>query len=213
MDDTIQNHGSEGELLYADSPSENAKVVTPSCLIIQNFPSDIFVDDDIKEQFEQLFSIYGEAYFTYLPGFQRIIVKYLSPDHSRAAKEQLNGVSLDEEQVLKVYFKEEAKKFGSDFLDLPKAQRLFLISPPASPPVGWEQTEEPIPVVNYDLLGAVARLEVAGKPVELVSRTDATPGIVVIGCEDPIGNTDLKSMNSISREELQTQRPPLKEKV
>jgi len=193
---------------YEKSYRENFEA--PSCLIIQNFPPDVFIGDEIKEQFEQLFSIYGTAYFTYLPGFQRIIVKYTNVDSATVAKEQLNGVSLDEERILKVFFKEEAKKFGSDFLCLPKAQRLFLISPPASPPVGWEPIEEPIPVVNYDLVGAVARLEVAGKPVELVSKTDLTPGIVVIGCEDPDGNKNLLNMNTISREQLQTQRPPLK---
>lgn len=182
----------------------------PTCLIVRDFPNDVFVDDEIKQQFEQLFSVYGTAFFTYLPGFQRIIVKYTDKESAVTAQSQLNGVSLDDRKVLRIFFKEDAKKFGDDFLTLPKAQRLFLISPPASPPVGWEPIEEPIPVVNYDLVSAVARLEIPGKPVELVSKTDMTPGIIVIGCDDPVDtNSNLISMRNLPREQLQTQRPPI----
>ena len=92
--------------------------------------------------------------------------------------------------------------------------KLFLISPPASPPVGWTQTEEPIPVVNYDLLTAVAGLEMPDKTVELITRTDSTPAIFVMGCANPealnITEKPLKSMKALPRAEVQTQRPPIK---
>ncbi|VDQ07807.1 unnamed protein product [Trichobilharzia regenti] len=40
----------------------------------------------------------------------------------------------------------------------PKPSRLFLLSPPTSPPVGWEPKPESEPVINYELLQALASL-------------------------------------------------------
>lgn len=44
------------------------------------------------------------------------------------------------------------------YLHVPPLEKQFLISPPASPPVGWEQPKEDKPVVDYDLLSAMASL-------------------------------------------------------
>lgn len=43
-------------------------------------------------------------------------------------------------------------------LQPPALTKQFLISPPASPPLGWEPREEGEPLVNHDLLAAIANL-------------------------------------------------------
>ena len=41
-----------------------------SALIVRNLPENLFVDDNIKKDFEELFMKFGTAYFTFLPGFR-----------------------------------------------------------------------------------------------------------------------------------------------
>lgn len=50
------------------------------------------------------------------------------------------------------------KENDDPHLKLPPPHKQFLISPPASPPVDWEQSHEASPRINYDLLSAVAEL-------------------------------------------------------
>lgn len=64
------------------------------------------------------------------------------------------------------------------FLQLPAPYKNFLISPPASPPAGWIPHEEGEPIVNHDLLAALANL-MPGESHELHPPSMDQPGIVI----------------------------------
>ena len=109
------------------------------------------------------------------------------------------------ETIINCYFGHPPLGPTHQFLQLPPPVRQFLISPPASPPVGWEPAAESGPVVNFDLLAAIATLgpgtlfthflynhnlltrpqpNQVGEPHELLPPTESQPGIVVHICED-----------------------------
>lgn len=55
----------------------------------------------------------------------------------------------------------------------------FLISPPSSPPLGWQQAEECEPhLFNHDLLAALANLS-PGEVHEIHAASENQPGILV----------------------------------
>ena len=98
----------------------------------------------------------------------------------------------------------------------PPLTKQFLISPPASPPVGWEQSRESHPVINYDLLAAVATLDTS-KPYELHTSEEDTPSIVVHLCDEEDGEDTTEEdgskfhpLKSLPREATQTRRPERK---
>lgn len=55
----------------------------------------------------------------------------------------------------------------------------YLISPPSSPPLGWQQAEESEPhLINHDLLAALANLN-PGEVHEIHAPSENQPGILV----------------------------------
>ncbi|OON24012.1 Calcipressin [Opisthorchis viverrini] len=77
-----------------------------------------------------------------------------------------------------------SKKSKMQHLAPPKPPRLFLLSPPCSPPVGWEPKPECEPVINYELLEALAALS-PGEAFELhpSDQEHKHPSIVITPCE------------------------------
>ncbi|XP_013393406.1 calcipressin-1-like [Lingula anatina] len=162
----------------------------PTALIVANLDERIFDNKDEKEKFEAIFKNFEEsASFQYLKSFRRVRVNYSSPLIAATARitlEQLQVEICDKE--LKVYFAQPPPKEDSSVQHLqpPLPDKMFLISPPASPPVGWESCYEAEPVVNYDLLAAIANLA-PGQTHELHAGSAEQPAIVVHVCEDPEG--------------------------
>ncbi|GIY43609.1 protein sarah [Caerostris darwini] len=178
----------------------------PTSLIITNVESNIFSDENQKNQLEEIFHHFDEgASFQYFKSFRRVRVNFTNPTAAANARIQCHQTKIGE-SIVNCYFAQPITSTGSKdgetsdtYLQPPSPVRQFLISPPASPPVGWEPVDEAQPCINYDLLAALAKLT-PGEAHELHPPSRTQPGIVVHVCEDQ--NTEGRRLKIV-----QTRRP------
>ncbi|XP_031559645.1 calcipressin-2-like [Actinia tenebrosa] len=187
------------------------------CLSITNVPSTVFENQDLKVEFNQLFLAFDEAAtVSYFKSFRRVRVTFSSSELASEAKLVLHGCKYRGTE-LGVYFVQSnpcSSSGESSQLKPPPLTKQFLISPPPSPPVGWEQTHEASPIINYDLLTAVAALD-KSEPYELHPPDTDAPSIVVHLCDeeeevevmDEDGEKPFHPLKCLPREAVQTRRP------
>ncbi|KAF2400238.1 Calcipressin, partial [Trichodelitschia bisporula] len=103
-----------------------------------------------------------------LKSFRRIIAVFANTEHATAARQKLDGEYILGSRA-RVYFgtHTEIRMPDEQHLKLPKADKLFFISPPPSPPHGWELRNEEPPnkaVHADDLAEALAKLRELNRP-------------------------------------------------
>lgn len=96
-----------------------------------------------------------------LKSFRRIVVSFYDIDNAIKIRQQLDGEVIMGERI-RVYFGEPTPIEPVDqHLHAPESQKLFFISPPPSPPFGWEMRNEDPPnrqVHAEDLVSALSKL-------------------------------------------------------
>jgi hypothetical protein len=130
--------------------------------------------------------------FAPLRSFRRILISFFDISGAKAVRAAWDGESIMGDRI-RVYFGNETPIHARDeHLALPDAGRLFFISPPPSPPQGWEMRLEDAPnkqVHAEDLADALARLH-HSKPAN--AETDAAiaaingPTKAGLGLDSPI---------------------------
>jgi len=188
---TVDNQG----LHPADQETEEL----PKSVVVTNVDLSVFDDPQTKMNFETLFREYDcSACFHYLRCIRRIRVDFESHLTAAVAKQKLDN-TLIANNVIHCYFIQVLSPCTDEDLHLqpPPLEKQFLISPPCSPPVGWEQPREDKPVVDYDLLAAMAQLSPGenhelqpSKEVTLLGKSISTPSIVIHICEEQIANAN-----------------------
>lgn len=180
----------------------------PTSIIVTNIHSEVFTNPELKEQMEALFRSFGEsATFQWLRSFRRLRVNYDNAISAANARIKLHQYQFNQKTIITCYFAQPVTPVSNKNLQPPAPVKQFLISPPASPPAGWEPREENEPLVNHDLLAALASLT-PGESHELHPQTEDQPGIVVHTAMLPDGDNLLSPGGRITRQPIvQTKCP------
>lgn len=143
--------------------------------------TDVFLPENLQTIRELILQTAPIHAFAPLKSFRRIVVSFFDEDAAIAVRQIWDGECVMGQQ-LKLYFGQptpiDAK---AEHLELPDAGKLFFISPPPSPPHGWEMRFEDAPnklVHAEDLAEALAKLHHRPEPVDspMTPPDSALPG-------------------------------------
>lgn len=180
---------SDGEEVIGDSDGSNSLVKQysndsdsfedlPTSLIVTNVHADVFGDEEQKAELENLFKFFSpNVKIQWFRSFRRLRVNFDSAVAAATARIQLHQYQCGK-SVISCYFAQQVTPVGKQYLQPPAPFKQFLISPPASPPAGWEPRAEGEPLVNHDLLAALANLT-PGETHELHQQSTDHPGIIL----------------------------------
>ncbi|WFD34033.1 hypothetical protein MCUN1_000861 [Malassezia cuniculi] len=220
LSDTGRNNLARFEAMLDESDSTAATWPGASnTLLFANLPPAFFESQELVDSMLALLGAYGHLVsWEPLAAFGRSVAVFATTEEASRVKHALDRLALEYEgdgvgnPVLRVFFASDTplstlpdgtlcathKLDVEQYLKPPPPEREFLISPPGSPPVGWEPVVEGSPntkTLAEDLMKALTRLaeqqelegNSLGGPMVFVpeSRTDI-PSVMVHETEDEI---------------------------
>ncbi|KAI0689820.1 Calcipressin [Cytidiella melzeri] len=173
--------------------SETPVSVRTNTLVITSLPPSFF-QPLVLEALRIHFESYGDVHtWAPLKAFARIFLIYYDEEAAELAKEACDNVYVEEMEgspatLLRVFRGDPTpldQLSNPDLLRPPELEKNFLISPPGSPPVGWEQIREEPPnstPLADDLITALKKLQIqreasGHKGVEVLVEPEEGAGI------------------------------------
>ncbi|KAF2749019.1 Calcipressin [Sporormia fimetaria CBS 119925] len=191
-------------------------------LIITNLQEPEIFHPENLIQMRELINQYA-AIHTWAPlkSFRRIVVSFFDIDSAINIRQKLDGETIMGCRT-RVYFGLNTPLNPSDqHLPLPKSDKLFFISPPPSPPMGWEMQNEEPPnkqVHAEDLASALAKLHAhhiadptwamdEGLPPSPITHRKRTGSTTIV--YDPVDHGDSPDLPAIAVEDTTESPMPL----
>ena len=187
-------------------------------LTVIDAPSVVFTDGDnkLRSSFQHMFEVIDpEVRFCYLKVFSQVRLIFSTVEKAKTALQQLDGTIFMNE-ILNLKQTPEYIRMGSTTLQVPEPDKLFLISPPSTPPVGWRQVREEKPSAPQ-IESILEALHLSSTdplvPFQLHAGSANTPSILV-HAPDPMEEDEQcchsrVKMSAIPAHLVQTARPPL----
>jgi hypothetical protein len=126
-----------------------------AALCVTELPSDLFTNESQRLMIEQILGSFGGIVrFIWLRSFRRLIAVYQDSSLVNDVKNYFHSIGglplADENKFARVYSIQIpiTDSVEPSSLHPPENDRMFLISPPASPPFGWQQIKEQPPVIS-----------------------------------------------------------------
>jgi hypothetical protein len=76
-----------------------------------------------------------------------------------------------------------------NYLHPPTQERIYMQSPPTTPPIGWVAKREELPEINFDLFLALSKLQ-PNEPLEILPKQNQHPAIIIHPCSDTSSDED-----------------------
>lgn len=167
VDFHVNTFSAERQQTKSSSPTTNT-------LIVAGISRPFFQNPTMISILERHFQLFGHVHsWAPLPSFGRIMVVYYDDEDAERARQDFDTTALrhthdwpETIKSLRVYRADRTeieRDPAEHFLQPPQHEKNFLISPPGSPPVGWEQVREDPPNATplaEDLIHALRKLEV-----------------------------------------------------
>ncbi|TCD63978.1 carbohydrate-binding module 1 protein [Steccherinum ochraceum] len=158
------------ELVTSEGPSSTQPTNT---LVIAALP-DPYLEPEVLDALHIHFAGYGQIYkWAPVRGLARVVLVYYLEEDAERAKESCDNLVVGPypsglpQFTMRVYRHDHTPlsptdgEEGNHYLKPPPIEKNFLISPPGSPPEGWEQIREdppnPTPLA-HDLMSALQKL-------------------------------------------------------
>ncbi len=99
----------------------------------------------------------------------------------------MNGKEFHNKKLQISYFLPQSSTI--DYLKPPNHERIYMQSPPTTPPIGWVAKREELPEINFDLFLALSKLQ-PNEPLEILPKQNHLPAIIIHPCSDASDDDD-----------------------